>query len=299
MFALSSDRGLALAVGGLPPARWLRRLWRAVRRVRIDDIRYPRFGASISTGAFLGFVLVYGTVEGGHSDAVVQFVTARTGFAIEDVKIAGNVETSEIDVLQQIGLDGWTSMIGFDVAQARARIAELPWVESVEVRKVYPARLEVQIVERKPFAIWQHGQALDVIEGDGDTIAPFYGGRLASLPLVIGAGADKAAPGIVKMLSVYPSLAPRVRAYIRVADRRWDLRMDNGVTIRLPERNVAAAVRELARLEEEYALLERDLTVVDLRLEDRITVGLSQEAADAHQDAFKQMMAARKKGARI
>jgi len=299
LFALKSDRGSALAVDGVVLPRWLRRPVRALRRLRLEDVRYPRFGASIATGALFGFVLVYGGVKGGHMEEVVQLVTSRAGFAIEDVNITGNVETSEIDILQQIGLDGWTSMVGFSAENARERIAELPWVESAEVRKVYPARVEVQIVERKPFAIWQHEQQLRVIETNGAPIAPFYGGRLASLPLIIGAGAEKAGPEIVEMVSANPTLASRVRAYIRVADRRWDLRLDNGVTIRLPEHNAAAALAEVARLEVEYALFDRDLTVVDLRLEDRITVALSPEAAESHNDAFKKMMAARKKGARI
>ena len=299
MFALKSDRGSALPVDGVVLPRWLRRPVRALRRLKLEDVRYPRFGASIATGALFGFVLVYGGVKGGHWDDAVQLVTSRAGFAIEDVDIAGNLETSEIDILQQIGLDGWTSMIGFSVENARDRIAELPWVESVEVRKVYPARVEVQIVERKPFAIWQHEQELRVVELNGEPIAPFYGGRLASLPLIIGAGAEKAGPAIVEMVSQAPSLASRVRAYIRIADRRWDLRLGNGITVRLPEHNVAAAIAEVARLDVEYALFDRDLTVVDLRLEDHITVALSPEAAESHNDAFDKMMAARKNGARI
>jgi len=299
LFALKSDRGSALTFGGVALPRWLRRPARALGRLRIEDIRYPRFGASISTGALFGFVLLYGGIQGGHSEAVIQLVTSRAGFAIEDVNITGNVETSEIDVLQQIGLDGWTSMVGFDVENARQRIAELPWVDSVEVRKIYPARVEVQINERKPYAIWQFGQELRVVEANGAVIAPFYGGRLAALPRVIGAGADKAGPAIIEAVAAHPQLASRVTAYIRVADRRWDLRLYNGVTVRLPEANVAAALAEVARLDVEYALFERDLSVVDMRLEDRITVALSPEAAESHNDAFKKMMAARKKGARI
>lgn len=299
MFALKSDRGSALAVDGVVLPRLLRRPVRALRRLKLDDVRYPRFGASIATGVLFGFVLIYGGVKGGYAEEVVQLVTSRTGFAIEDVNITGNVETSEIDILQQIGLDGWTSMVGFSAENARERIAELPWVERAEVRKVYPARVDVQIVERKPFAIWQHEQALRVIEANGAPIVPFYGGRLASLPLIIGAGAEKTGLAIVEMVSDIPALSDRVRAYIRVAGRRWDLRLDNGVTVRLPERRVAAALAEIARLEVEYALFDRDLTVVDLRLEDRITVALSPEAAESHNDAFKKMMAARKKGARI
>lgn len=298
MFALKSHRGEAPASGVVLP-RWLRRPVRALRRLRLEDIKYPRFGASLAVGALFGFVTIYGGVKGGHVEEVVQVVTSRTGFAIDDINITGNREISEIDILQQIGLDGWTSMVGFSAELARERIAELPWVESAEIRKVYPATVEVQLVERQPFAIWQHENQLQVIERNGKPIAPFYGGRLASLPLIIGAGAEKAGPAIVEMVAGVQALNSRVTAYIRIADRRWDLRLDNGLTIKLPEVDVAAALAEAARLEAEYALFDRDVEVVDLRLGDRVTVALSPEASESHNNAFKKMMAARKKGARI
>ncbi len=88
-----------------------------------------------------------------------QAVTGRLGFAIDEVRVSGNTRTSEIDILQSLDLDGWTSLIGFDAEAARDRIAALPWVEVASVRKVYPDELEVKIQERAAFAIWQQGGA--------------------------------------------------------------------------------------------------------------------------------------------
>src|SRR5690606_25900280 len=205
-------------------------------------------------------------------DAVLQAVTSRAGFAVANIEITGNRETSEIDVLQRIGLDGWTSMVGFDVEAARARISGLPWVENAEVRKVYPSTIAVHIVEKKPFALWQQGSQLAVIEEDGEVIAPFSGGHLSSLPLVIGMGADKAGPAFVAEVAKVLGLAGHVRAYIRVADRRWNLLLDNGITIKLPEKGVREAMAFASRLDAEYALFSRDIEAIDLRLPDRLIV---------------------------
>ena len=128
-------------------------------------------------------------ISAARCPTVVQAVTARTGFAVDQVRVVGHRETSEIDILERLDLDGWTSLIGFDADAARQRIAELPWVKVASVRKVYPDTLEVRIEERKPFAIWQHGSQLTVVERSGKVIAPFTGGRHAVLPLVIGYGA--------------------------------------------------------------------------------------------------------------
>lgn len=297
MFALKSKGSRSSAVVVLP--RWLRRPARFLERVFVGDVDAPPFAATVATGVLFALTGAYGALQGGYLDEGIRAVTARVGFAIENIEVSGNRETSEIDVLQQIGLDGWTSMVGFDVQAARERIVELPWVEAATVRKVYPATIEVSVVERKPFAVWQQANRLFVIEEDGDVIAPFSGNRYASLPLVIGAGADEAGPEFVAHVSRIRGLADRVRAYVRVADRRWNIVLDNGVTIKLPEHGVKVALAEASRLDAEYALFARDIAAVDLRLPDRLVVALTEGAAEQREAVFKELMTQRKRGARI
>ena len=156
------------------------------------DFEAPRYSASILTVGLLAVTSLYGGYLGGQFPIAVQAVTSRLGFAIEEVKVSGHRETSEIDILERLGLDGWTSTIGFDAEAARDRIAELPWVQMAAVRKIYPDTLEVRIEERKAFAIWQHGSELSLIERSGRVITSYSGGRQAMLPLVIGIGAPEA-----------------------------------------------------------------------------------------------------------
>jgi cell division protein FtsQ len=72
-----------------------------------------------------------------------------------------------------------------------------------------------------------------------------------------------------------------------VAERRWNLRLKNGVDVRLPETNVAPALDRLVALDREKKLLSRDIVAVDLRLPDRVSVRLSDAAAQAREDALK------------
>ncbi|RIK88971.1 MAG: cell division protein FtsQ [Hyphomicrobiales bacterium] len=277
----------ALAPGGFVLPRVLRKPARFFSRAVSGDVETPPFAMLALSAALIGSFSLYGAVVGGHMPAAVQAVTARTGFAIDEIRVSGNVETSEIDIFDRVGLDGWTSLVGFDVHEARARIESLPWVEGVAVRKVYPSTLEVKVAERAPFAIWQHGASLSLIEADGKVIAPLSGQRHASLPLVVGQGADKAAAGFIARVASHPGLAARVRGYVRVSDRRWNLRLDNGVTVKLPERGEDAALAELAALDARSGLLSRDIEVVDMRLADRLVVKLSPDAAAAREAALK------------
>jgi cell division protein FtsQ len=81
-----------------------------------------------------------------------------------------------------------------------------------------------------------------------------------------------------------------------VADRRWDLRLTNGIDVQLPESDVAAALDRLVGLDHDKKLLSRDITVVDLRLPDRVTVRLSDAAAAARNEALKATLKKKKGG---
>lgn len=245
------------------------------------------------TAALLAGAGLYGSALGGHYPAIVKAVASRTGFAVDGIRITGNRETSEIDVLESLGLDGWTSLIGFDAGAARDRIAALPWVQSVAVRKVYPDAIEVEVVEKTPFAIWQHEQELSLIERNGDVIAPFRGGRYAALPLVVGEGAARRAQAIVGKVEQIPDLAPRIRGYIRIADRRWDVRLDNGVTVKLPEAGESAALATLLAVDAQQGLLSRDIVAVDMRLEDRLVVQLTPEGIERRKADIAQRLKAK------
>ena len=142
-----------LASGGFVLPRWLRRPARFAGRMVSGDLEAPPFAMAALSAALIGAFSLYGVVLGGHMQTLVQAVTARTGFAIDEIRVVGNRETSEIDIFDRVGLDGWTSLVGFDVEEARGRIESLPWVESAAVRKIYPSTLEVKVAERAPFAI--------------------------------------------------------------------------------------------------------------------------------------------------
>lgn len=292
--------GTPLSLGHFVLPRWLRRPVRMVAHLGRGDFEPPRFAASIASAILLLSSGAYGAYIGGHADSVVQGFTARTGFAVDQIKVVGNHETSEIDILGSLGLDGWTSLIGFDVDAARERVAALPWVETAAVRKVYPHTLEVRIEERQAFALWQKGGELSVIERSGHVIAPYGGGKQALLPLFVSAEVPLEAPALLAKMDKFPDLSARVKGYVRIGGRRWDLKMVNGVTVKLPEFGEDRAIAALNGLENEDRLLERDILAVDMRFADRLIVQLSPDANSARQAMLKdQGKAPRKKEAKI
>ncbi|MEN9894829.1 MAG: hypothetical protein RIR97_681 [Pseudomonadota bacterium] len=268
--------------------RPLRRSMRFLLSLCAGRVRIPSYLGSVSTVAFFASTGFYGMSLGGHTQTVAQVTTTVVGFAIENVKVAGNFETSEIDILQQLGLDGTTSLVSLSVTEVRDALSKLPWVQSVDVRKVYPDTIQINLKERQAFAIWQHGDELSLIEKSGNIIAPLRDNKFSDLPLFVGLDADKNAAAFFESIQPWESVRNRAKAYIKVAGRRWDMRMDNGITVKLPADDVPRAMDMLARMQRENQLLDRDIVSVDLRLSDRTAIELTPEAQSRRQAMLDQ-----------
>jgi cell division protein FtsQ len=277
--------------------RWARGWFLALLRVHV-----PR-GVGMAAAALLILSsIVYGTVEGGHVPTIVSaFTEARdqaanaAGFRIISVALAGNVRVSREEVLAIAGVTGTTSLLFLDVAAVRERLRTNPWIADATVLKLYPGELQVNITERQPFALWQKDRRVSVIAEDGTVLEPFVAPGLVQLPLVVGKGAETRAKAFLALLARYPAIRDQVRASILVGERRWNLRLRNGLDIRLPESDAAAALDRLVALEHTNKLMTRDIAAIDLRLPDRVTVRLSPSAAQSRLDAAKDRKPAAKK----
>ena len=155
------------------------------------------------------------------------------------------------------------------------------------VLKLYPGELQISIKERAAFALWQKGGAVSVIADDGTVLEPYVAPRMLRLPLLVGAGAEVKAKELLDLLGRHPSLRELVRASVLVGERRWNLRLQNGIEVRLPQSGAAAALERLVALAAEKKLFTRDVLIIDLRLPDRVTVRLSDAAAQVRTEAIK------------
>jgi cell division protein FtsQ len=300
VFALKSLKSTGGSPGAVPGERMvlprpLRRAARFLGSLAAGRVHIPNHVGTASLIAFYALTGVYVFSLTGETSDVTQAVTSAAGFAINNVKVSGNAQTSEIDILERLGLDGTTSLMALDVMETRTALKTLPWVQDAEVRKIYPDTIEIKLKERTAFGIWQHGQELSLIEQDGSVIAPLRDNKFAYLPLFVGRDAETGADEIMADFDQWPDVKKRVKAFMRVAGRRWDLKLDNGVIVKLPEHDMERAMAALAELNRDHQLVERDIVAVDLRLEDRTTVQLTPDAAARRAKALEARAKALKK----
>ena len=250
--------------------------------------RVPMPGFAALAAVVLGSTAFYGMSLGGHTTDLVDSVAQPLGFSIDKVDVSGNSETSEIDVLQALWQTGAQSLPSLDVDAARRTLEAMPWIEKASVAKTYPDRVSIELLEKKPFALWQKDRELFVVDRQGREIMPYMANRFQSLPFVVGPRANVHAAEFLDLMEVVPELRARVKAYVRVGDRRWDLRLENGLTVRLPEEGAVEAAAEVARMDKEMGLLSRDISAVDMRIADRVTIRLTPDALTRRNAALKE-----------
>ena len=256
--------------------------------------RLPRFVGTGLLALFFGGIGGYGLVASGQYDVLratygePRDVVARAfGYGVDKVTISGIAQLTEREVLAIGGITPKGSLPFTDVAAIRERLEKTPLIRAASVRKLYPNEITVTLVEREPYALWQLNGELNLVSADGTVIDKFDDARFATLPLVVGDKANLRAASYIALLEAAGPLKARIRAGMLVSGRRWTLKMDNGLDVKLPEEGAPAAVARLAKLERDQRILDKDVLSLDLRQADRIVVRLTEEAAATRLDAVK------------
>jgi cell division protein FtsQ len=298
-----------------PRTQWLdgprdamARLARFTRRIVMPVIALdiPRGAGSAGTALIVLGSIGYGVAAGGHAAEIAtelrracDAVSNSAGLRITSIALDGEREIGRAGVLALAGIDDTSSLLCLDASSARTALMRNPWIAEATVLKLYPGRLRISVTERTPLALWQKDGRVSVIAADGTVLQGFDGSRFGNLPLVVGGGAARAARDFLDVVGRYPIVRDNVEASVFVAERRWNLRLKSGLEVKLPDTGAEQALQTLVALDRDKKLLSRDLTVVDLRLPDRVIVRLSDEAAAARAEQVKEMLKkekAKKKG---
>lgn len=202
----------------------------------------------------------------------VVALSTHVGFTVQEINVTGRSRTPRDQLLAALQVERGAPILAFDPAAARKRIEALPWVASAVVERHLPDTVYLNIQERQPLALWQHGGRFSLIDRNGVEIPESEVGPYIHLPLLVGDDAPSQAGALLDLLAAEPELATRVKAAVRIGGRRWNLVMDSGIEVQLPEDQPGPALARLAEAQRNHDILARDLVVIDLRLPDRMTV---------------------------
>lgn len=217
-----------------------------------------------------GGVLAGGYVQraAGRLQAALAAPFSGAGFVVREIALTGEERTTAAAAYKALGISKGASIFGVRPEAARLRLLALPWIADAEVRRRFPDGVSVRLIEKRPFALWKNGDDLWVLERSGAVIVAVGANDFGRLPLVMGSGAPEKAAPMIDALSGEKAIEARLQAIERIGERRWDLHLAGGVTVKLPEDGWDRQLPELERLIVEKAVLERDIETIDLRYPD-------------------------------
>ncbi|MFT3968371.1 MAG: cell division protein FtsQ/DivIB [Sphingobium sp.] len=210
-------------------------------------------------------------------------LAARSGFQVAKVEVQGLKHMDEMPVYA-LALDEMDrSMLSVDLSALRGRVMTLGWVQDARVTRRLPNTLVIDIVERDPVAVWQHGGQLSLIDVNGVELERVDGRSMPDLPLVVGPQANRETRALGQLMEAAPALKPLLAGATWVGNRRWDLRFQSGETLALPEGSgaAAAALMKFAQLDGVNRLLGRGIVRFDMRDPGRFVLRLPSDSRTA------------------
>jgi cell division protein FtsQ len=198
--------------------------------------------------------------------------TSAMGFKVKSVQVQGTSGMAQADVVAATGLYQDQPILTLDLKALQAKVEAVGWVKSAKVVRLLPDMLVIAVVERQRLAVWQNQGQTKVVDIEGKVIQEANPANFNTLPLVVGVGANEAAPAIMPMVLSRPRLVSRMEALVRVDQRRWDLRLKDGGLIQLPAVGEDSALIQLDQIDQKSRILDLGYERIDLRNPDMVAV---------------------------
>lgn len=265
------------------PSRWSYRYQRLMLT--------PFFRMLLRVGVPFCFAFGLVTAYFGNEERQEQIVLAlmdirhqietRPEFMVQLLAIEGASTPVEEDIREIFPFDFPASSFDIDIDHVHDMITGLPAVRSADVRIRKGGTMVVRVVERIPVAVWRTWDELALVDADGFVVSELeQRADRADLPVIAGEGGNADVAGAMAILEAAAPLKSRVLGLVRMGERRWDVVLDHGQRILLPEQGAVRALERVLVLDQTQEMFARDLTIVDMRLAGRPTVRLNQPAAD-------------------
>ena len=214
-------------------------------------------------------------------DDIYLSVIERPEFMVTLMSITGASDEVMQDIREVLALDFPVSYFSLDLENMQSVIAGLDPVQNAELRVRSGGVLEVIVTERMPEYLWRRVTGLEVLDATGAYVKS-VGSRLdyPRLPLIAGEGADLQITQVEKLLKAAEPLENRLRGLVFVGERRWDVVLDKGQTLMLPEKGAATTLERIIAMDDAEELLARNIKTVDFRIKNRPTLHLREGAIE-------------------
>ncbi|MFZ4125944.1 MAG: cell division protein FtsQ/DivIB [Rickettsiales bacterium] len=197
---------------------------------------------------------------------------AEAGFTLQQVYLEGREHANKDAVNAAVNVTVGMPILALSLTDIQTRLEKIPEVHHARVTRELPNALRITLSERLPAVIWQSGGKQVLMDKEGHVLDRKKYTLTEPLPVVVGEGAPQHLSELLSLLNAAPEMKPDVQAVVRVGQRRWNVKLANGVTVMLPENAPEKAWQRFAGLVKNEALLSKAVRQIDMRMDDRIFI---------------------------
>jgi cell division protein FtsQ len=103
----------------------------------------------------------------------------------DNIEVTGTLSVTKSQIMEVMGADIGRNIFFIPLAQQKAQLEQIPWVESASVMRFVPNRLKVEIHERTPVAFARVGPRMSLIDAGG-TLMELTAKHKYSFPVILG-----------------------------------------------------------------------------------------------------------------
>ena len=236
-------------------------------------LKIPQFSASLVAFIFCAWFYYSGNYDFAKQKVIDAngYVSKKAGLVLKDILLEGQEHTPKediIDIMTKATIDDdefltiGDPILNIDLKRIKRKLEKLTWVKYASVERLYPSTLSVSIIERQPLALWQHGGVVHLIDNEGDVINTKNIEQFSDLIILVGEESPSHIQPLFNLINSQPDLAQRVSSAIRVGKRRWNVRLENNVEIKLPEEDASKAWEHLAQMQQEASIIDTDISSI-------------------------------------
>ena len=201
----------------------------------------------------------------------LNIILINNGFIIKNIEISGLNHLDKNDIIKIINAYNDINIFNVNINNIYKEIKNNTWIKKASIEIIYPNTIKILLTEKKPIAIWQNRYGNSLITKSGDVIFEKNLEEFKNyLPIVIGQNAHKNVHSILNIFSSNKDFVKNIWSLTFVNERRWDVHFNQGLTIKLPSKNVEKAWEKVLYLDKKFNILNLGLTEIDLRNSNQI-----------------------------
>jgi cell division protein FtsQ len=252
-----------------------------VQRISTQKRNVQRFTYSFFLLGFFSLFIwgyFYTSTLGLYFSKAIENSLVSLGFKLDDVVVEGRIRTDKAQILSLLNLRRGKPLLSLDLAEAKEKLEKISWVKSAQVKRQLPNTLFIRISEKEPISLWHNKGKTYLMDRDGELVETKEPHKYKGLPIITGDNAPQHMKDLMALLEKFAELKSRVTAATHLRASRWDLRLDDKVDVKLPEKEAEQALTYLLDLAK-HQLIQQEVMTIDMRLPGKLILRLTPEAA--------------------